>query len=212
MDVWAKRQVSGFTIVELLIVIVVIGILAAITVVAYNGVQSRARQVKAQADITNVQKLVEAYYAQNGSYPMTTTTLGGSLNPDWGTQTARTDANCSFGTKSTAWVPDVISTLPQSSASTGVNGTAGCYLYASNGVQYVLSAWNMLPSPQTSTMYRRLGFREPSSWPNNQFPICNHTNIGGMTTGTYVLSSDYYKRSLTVSNITDCNETPPSGA
>ncbi|MFZ2836491.1 MAG: prepilin-type N-terminal cleavage/methylation domain-containing protein [Candidatus Saccharimonadales bacterium] len=36
---WAKyKQQSGFTIVELLIVIVIIGILAAITIVAYNGI------------------------------------------------------------------------------------------------------------------------------------------------------------------------------
>ncbi len=41
----------GFTIVELLIVIVVIGILAAITIVAYNGVQSRARTTTYQTDV-----------------------------------------------------------------------------------------------------------------------------------------------------------------
>lgn len=40
-----NKQNSGFTIVELLIVIVVIGILAAITIVAYNGVQQRARDM-----------------------------------------------------------------------------------------------------------------------------------------------------------------------
>jgi prepilin-type N-terminal cleavage/methylation domain-containing protein len=44
---WAKQK--GFTIVELLIVVVVIAILAAITIVAYNGIQNRARESAAQA-------------------------------------------------------------------------------------------------------------------------------------------------------------------
>lgn len=38
-----KSKNAGFTIVELLIVIVVIGILAAITIVSFNGVQNRAK-------------------------------------------------------------------------------------------------------------------------------------------------------------------------
>ena len=47
---------SGFTIVELLIVIVVIAILAAITVVAYNGIQERANSSKAKADLSQLAK------------------------------------------------------------------------------------------------------------------------------------------------------------
>ena len=62
---------NGFTIVELLIVIVVIGILAAITIVAYNGVQSRARTTTAQANAQEVQNKAEVYAADtgNGVYP-----------------------------------------------------------------------------------------------------------------------------------------------
>lgn len=44
---WAKKDKSGFTIVELLIVVVVIAILAAITIVAYNGIQNRAKKSSA---------------------------------------------------------------------------------------------------------------------------------------------------------------------
>ena len=101
---WAykkRREQQGFTIVELLIVIVIIAILAAITVVAYNGIQSRGKQAKIQADLSSVQELVESYKIINGTYPITAAVL----NPDWGTNTARTDSNCSYGTKNADWVP-----------------------------------------------------------------------------------------------------------
>lgn len=62
---------SGFTIIELLIVIVVIGILAAITIIAYNGVQIRARDATRKADIAAIQKYVELYIADNGTPPDT---------------------------------------------------------------------------------------------------------------------------------------------
>lgn len=53
-----KNKQIGFTIVELLIVIVVIGILAAITVVAFNGVQERARVQRANSDLANIAKAI----------------------------------------------------------------------------------------------------------------------------------------------------------
>lgn len=61
------RGRSGFTIVELLIVIVVIGILAAITIVAFNGVQSRANTTKAQSNAVAASKMADAYNADSAT-------------------------------------------------------------------------------------------------------------------------------------------------
>lgn len=56
MQKWAKQK--GFTIVELLIVIVVIGILAAITIVAYNGIQERGRVARANSDLRTLKQAI----------------------------------------------------------------------------------------------------------------------------------------------------------
>ena len=63
-----KRQ-KGFTIVELLIVIVVIGILATLVIVTFTGIQQKARNTKRQTDINAVDSHVEAYFTENGYYP-----------------------------------------------------------------------------------------------------------------------------------------------
>jgi prepilin-type N-terminal cleavage/methylation domain-containing protein len=56
---------AGFTIVELLIVIVIIGILAAITIVAYNGIQQRAATATMQADLSATARQLEAAKASS---------------------------------------------------------------------------------------------------------------------------------------------------
>ena len=59
----------GFTIVELLIVIVVIGILAAITIVAFNGVQQRARNAQVIAGVNTYYKAILSYTNVYNTYP-----------------------------------------------------------------------------------------------------------------------------------------------
>ena len=69
-----RKTVSGFTIVELLIVIVVIAILAAISIVAFNGVQARGRDSVRYADAKAIIKALELYKVDNGQYPPTSAT------------------------------------------------------------------------------------------------------------------------------------------
>ncbi len=59
----------GFTIIELLIVIVVIGILATITIIAYNGIQGRASDAVVQVDLENISKKLELWKVDNSGYP-----------------------------------------------------------------------------------------------------------------------------------------------
>jgi prepilin-type N-terminal cleavage/methylation domain-containing protein len=74
---WAKKKQSGFTIVELLIVVVVIAILAAITIVAYNGIQQRARASAMVSEVSQVTKKLETYKIQNNDlYPATLSAAG----------------------------------------------------------------------------------------------------------------------------------------
>jgi len=79
MKPWAKQ--TGFTIVELLIVIVVIGILAAITIVAYNGIQDRARKSALQSSLTQTEKEIMAWaLLKNGeSVSLSNSLVGGQI-------------------------------------------------------------------------------------------------------------------------------------
>ena len=68
----------GFTIVELLIVVVVIAILAAITIVSYNGITNRANQSASKSAASNVQKKVELFQGEVGNYPYAKSLLNDS--------------------------------------------------------------------------------------------------------------------------------------
>lgn len=75
---------KAFTLVELLVVIVVIGILASIATVAYSGIQVRARDSIREQDVSSITKALELYYLDKGHYP-TSHNNGELINSGWST-------------------------------------------------------------------------------------------------------------------------------
>jgi len=74
----SQNNQPAFTIVELLVVIVVIGILAAITIVSYTGISQKATVVSLSSDLSNASKQLKLYQIEHGSYP---TSLDGNNCP-----------------------------------------------------------------------------------------------------------------------------------
>jgi prepilin-type N-terminal cleavage/methylation domain-containing protein len=79
-----KKTTSGFTIVELIVVIAVIGILATITVVAYGDFQARSKATAIETNLKNIEKNLRVYAAdqQWGVWPLDNNDIDpGKLNP-----------------------------------------------------------------------------------------------------------------------------------
>lgn len=114
-----KQRQSGFTIVELLIVIVIIGILATLVIVTFSGVQQKARDTERKTDINAVQKQIEAFYANKGYYPTVT---------DLNDATFRSSNDIKLDTKALA-DPSSATTTSLSNGVAGGSNSAKVYWY-----------------------------------------------------------------------------------
>lgn len=126
---WASKQKNrGFTIVELVIVIVVIGILAAITTITYRGTQDRARFGAYKSDLTRINEALTVYYSENGRYP----------DGDGAGSATCISGNGNFMPNATpvALAPSYINPMPMIPNYTGANYYAYCW--NSTGSEYKL--------------------------------------------------------------------------
>lgn len=197
-----RAKSSGFTIVELLIVIVVIAILAAITIVAYNGIQNRAIASTLQSDLNNASKMLKLYQVDNGAYPT-------SIDPTTYCPTPTDDRYCLKASSGNSFVNYSANNgvSPQTFSLNAVN--------ANNGAQYYVSESNVAQeSSDTVTIAATTGSTTTGStltagaltptgatvtrqWQRATSSGGTYANISGATGSTYVLASGdagYYIR------------------
>ena len=123
MSIKLLKKQGGFTLLELLIVIVIIGILALLIIPNITSAPKKARDTKRKTDVTTVRKGLEEYFVNNNSYPST----GGTS----------TFANISSAlTGLTVGTAPIIKTLPTDPK----NVSPYIYQYASDGTTYKLDA------------------------------------------------------------------------
>lgn len=137
---WAKyKHHYGFTIVELLIVIVVIGILAAITIVSFNGVTAKAYNAKVQSGVNTYAKVISSYSAEKGSWPTQSPACLGSgyaSNQCWNGTNGTVFVNSDLDTALSSYIsqkPVMDSTLMQYTSEDKRTGIV--YWNDSNGVR-----------------------------------------------------------------------------
>lgn len=117
---------QGFTIVELLIVIVVIAILAAISVAAYTGIQNRANDSAVQSDLSNFAKQIQLVAADTGNFP-----AGGAVrvaNSYTGSSTSFPDFK--FRPSKEAYMTDSVQNLFYCTGEDTVSGQSVFRIYA----------------------------------------------------------------------------------
>jgi general secretion pathway protein G len=96
-----KKQDKGFTLVELLIVIVILGILATVTVFAVRGITNKANTNSCNAEQRTIETAIEAFYADNNGEP----TGLGDLIPEYLKQNPFVDNLVGTGTAAAPQFP-----------------------------------------------------------------------------------------------------------
>jgi type IV pilus assembly protein PilA len=113
------RNEKGFTLIELMIVIAIIGILAAIAIPQFNAYRARSYNAGALSDLRNIETAVEAYYVDFQKYPTgITPTAGGTvLSTNYGyTKTNGVSGGAITGGASAYTIANVYNTLAAASS------------------------------------------------------------------------------------------------
>ncbi|HJU10511.1 MAG TPA: type II secretion system major pseudopilin GspG [Candidatus Binataceae bacterium] len=117
------RGTEGFTLIELMVVILIIGLLATIVVQNLRSATDKAKRVKAQADISQLKSALDRYYLDTGSYPTTDQGLAALIS-----------APNTTGNDPSNWGGPYIERIPADPWGHG-------YVYQSDGNEYLLKSY-----------------------------------------------------------------------
>ncbi len=131
-------NISGFTLVELIVVISIIGILASIVYANFGSARGAARDYVRAAAVKELQLAIELYRAQFGVYPSSGCTASGTAN--WAGPGPGTGSFVSCTNYINGLVPDFIASLPTDPLSENTSNVG--YYYRSNGSSYKLMSFN----------------------------------------------------------------------
>jgi prepilin-type N-terminal cleavage/methylation domain-containing protein len=132
-----NEKIGGFTLIEMLIVVAIIGILASAIMVGLGPAQQKGRDARRMSDLNQTQNALELYYTKYGTYPGVSGAGGASscstANNNWSNlANCLTDSQTAIG----------VSSIPNDPNS------ANSYCYLSDGTDYILGAnLEILPSP-----------------------------------------------------------------
>lgn len=140
-----NRKDTGFTLIEMLVVIAIIGILASVVFANFGEVQKKSRDAKRKSDLQNIAVALTTYYSIHHKYPVGG---AGSDRTCWVNQVSNDPANCPLGVllaeKIMSSIPydpglnNYLSGVPNPPVDTC--GYAQFYAYYSDGNSYLLGA------------------------------------------------------------------------
>jgi len=159
---YAEKQ-KGFTIVELLIVIVVIGILAAIIIASFNGITAKSQEISVKHDMKNIAKQVEVYKIDSNRYPTSTKLqeLGIKVNkPTYGVNP--TGATIFYCVDNTGTVFSIVARVKSATLIQYLSSTGQTTTYSGSATAPQLCLDSGVPGTTSSVTYT--AFTDNGAW------------------------------------------------
>jgi len=151
---WAAKK--GFTIIELLVSIVIIGILVTIMIVSYNGVQQRSRDSQRDSGVTKLKIAIEKYHADKSQYP--------DVCP------SGDDLSCSVSLLSTSLAP-YLSAIPHDPRNAVDSATDYRYVRGASSPSNYVDSYGILVTYEAKAACKT-GQNIKTSWWGSTVPSC----------------------------------------